>query len=299
MLDANWILLDSDLTGFPASHAIWDDHGPAAARPDSDWAHPRRLQCHPGADPNATECSSSTGQGHVPAGPRSSSDRNGWFVPYGTYALTEPPRSSEALVHMTAPPRCKRIITDLLMTVPNACKSSASLPVLTLPVFETLLLHSVSHPFTHPRRVGVASTSSSTPCFRYVTMPCPRVLHAVSTALFTLCVWLFSRPGSSRAPPTLQPARLLTSRPHRCLTSTARPLHSRGPMRLAATRTARHSTGSLFDQPASPGRFDLRPRPLRSGGPTRPTPDAAGPDYRSGLLTPPCHVPSPRAGPRA
>ena len=24
MLDVNWILLDSDLTGFPASHAIWD-----------------------------------------------------------------------------------------------------------------------------------------------------------------------------------------------------------------------------------------------------------------------------------
>ena len=32
MLDVDWILLDSDLTGFPASHAIWDDHGPAAAR---------------------------------------------------------------------------------------------------------------------------------------------------------------------------------------------------------------------------------------------------------------------------
>ena len=32
MLDVNWILLDSDLTCFPASHAIWDDHGPKAAR---------------------------------------------------------------------------------------------------------------------------------------------------------------------------------------------------------------------------------------------------------------------------
>jgi hypothetical protein len=125
------------------------------------------------------------------------------------------------------------------------------------------------------------------------------IRHTALGSLLTFNGWFLSRPGSSRAPPTQQPTRRLTSRPHCCLTSTARPLHSRGPIRLAATQTVLYRTGSLFDQPASSGRFDQRSRPPRSGRPTRPTPDAAGPDYRSGLLTPPCHVPSPRAGPRA
>ena len=32
LLAEHCLPVDSDLTGFPASHAIWDDHGPAAAR---------------------------------------------------------------------------------------------------------------------------------------------------------------------------------------------------------------------------------------------------------------------------
>ena len=72
---------------------------PPPQGPDSDWTHPRRLQCHPGADPIAPECSSSTGLGHVPAGSRPSSGRNRRSVSDGTYALTAPPRISEARVH--------------------------------------------------------------------------------------------------------------------------------------------------------------------------------------------------------
>ena len=72
---------------------------PPPQGPDSDWTHPRRLQCHPGADPIAPECSSSTGLGHVPAGSRPSSGRNRRSVSNGTYALTAPPRKPEARVH--------------------------------------------------------------------------------------------------------------------------------------------------------------------------------------------------------
>ena len=85
----------------------WDGHGPAAARseprfdsppqgPDSDWAHPRRLQCHPGADPNlATPPSvqvrpawAMSPPGQDP--PRAATKR---FVCKGKYVLTAPPPS--------------------------------------------------------------------------------------------------------------------------------------------------------------------------------------------------------------
>ena len=152
LLAEHCLPVDSDLTGFPASHAIWDDHGPKAARSEPLFdllpkgptrAHPWRLQCHPGADPNATECSSSTGQGHVPAGPRSSSGRNGWFVPDGTYALTAPPRSSETHVHrwphlgvngqpLNSPPIPKTNTDGGKSANTKACKSTAFSHALTL-----------------------------------------------------------------------------------------------------------------------------------------------------------------------
>ena len=109
--------------------------------------------------------------------------------------------------------------------------------------------------------------------------------------------------------PATAPARSLTSPPRRAaLTCSHVPSAQAGPRARHLTRLARTTAPAcsrLLVTSPLPGRAHvpdtrqraqdarrLRSRPLRSGGPTRLTPDAAGPDYRSGLLTPtqPCHA---------
>jgi hypothetical protein len=101
----------------------------------------------------------------------------------------------------------------------------------------------------------------------------------------------------------IAPARSLTSPPRRAaLTSGHVPSAQAGPRARLLTRLARTTAPAcsrLFVTSPLPGRAHvpdtrqraqdarrLRSCPLRSGGPTRLTPDAAGPDYRSGSLTP-------------
>ena len=100
--------------------------------------------------------------------------------------------------------------------------------------------------------------------------------------------------------PAIAPARSLTSPPRRAaLTSGHVPTAQAGPRVRLLTRLARTTapacsrllvTSPRAHVPDTRQRAQdarrLRSRPLRSGGPTRLTPDAAGPDCRSGLLTP-------------
>ena len=167
MLDVNWTKLDSDLTGFPASHAAWDGHGPAAVRSEPRFDSPPQLGL--GSPPETSVSSRCRPQRHqvfkfdrpgpCPAGSRPSTGRNRRFVCKGTYALTAPPRSSETHVHrwphlgvngqpLNSPPVPKTNTDGGKSANTKPAKSTAPSHALTL-LFRNPALTSCCAPF-HP-----------------------------------------------------------------------------------------------------------------------------------------------------